>query len=136
MRCSKMCLKSQWLNKKQNKTNVFYRLYLIVYEWDYRVFRDIRQRNRGPPRRISSFTLMANVTDYSNMMSPSLSVMSHLLVYFLLSLLNRTRGNTRHRHCFIQKSSHWRDNILPLFSISTLPNWSYSATGPRTNWAP
>lgn len=86
--------------KSQRKTieNVFnffffcrlYRYLVIVYERYDRIFWDIRQRyRRGPPWRISHSTLMANVTDYSNMMSPSFSVMCHFFVYFLLTLLNK-----------------------------------------------
>lgn len=69
-------------------------IYLMVYERYDRIFRVIRQRNRGwPPWQVSSYTLMANVADYSNVMGPSFSVMCHFLIYFLLTLLDNNNNN-------------------------------------------
>jgi len=93
LKADKWCTQQNVL-KSQRKT-CFYCLYLMIYDRHNCIFWDIRQRDRGRSWWILCSTLMAKVTDYSNVMSPSFSVMNHFLVYFLLTLLNITRQ--RHR---------------------------------------
>jgi len=93
-------LHSKTCRKAKEKHVYCLSVYLIIYERYNCIFWDIWQRNWGPSWRTLSSTLLANVTDYSNMMGPSFSVMSHFFVYFLLTLLNYMQ---RHRlfYCFM-----------------------------------
>lgn len=122
------------VEKPKKNVFFFYRLYLVVYDRHYCIFWDIWQRNhRGTSWRVLCSTLMAKFTEYFNVMGPSLSVMNHFFVYFLLSLLNITRQ----RHTLVLLfSNRVKTDRLPPFSILIPRNWSCSVTKPKTSWAP